>query len=243
MSHFLPFLIVHPSLPPNQSTVKDHNILLTCEWYEVFQLIIEKCVVTVSLPMNSQRRKEFFTMILLEYTPTGSECSWSTQRANFVYHFLQQMDEIPFGLYILIIFAPIVWVLFMVGETFWGLIGVGGVIVGVGLPILFEMRKGRFGVENMLNFLRNAAQSSVDEKIAVLYRYTRDVPSWKEKGINIQLMNSQIVADIRAIGRVYIHLSLEQWEEFHKATRLLIEAIRKEGFEVGDIEDVRNALR
>ena len=60
------------------------------------------------------------------------------------------MDEIPFGLYILIIFAPIVWVLFMVGETFWGLIGVGGVIVGVGLPILFEMRKGRFGVENML---------------------------------------------------------------------------------------------
>ena len=34
MSHFLPFLIVHPSLPPNQSTVKDHNILLTCQWYE-----------------------------------------------------------------------------------------------------------------------------------------------------------------------------------------------------------------
>jgi hypothetical protein len=153
------------------------------------------------------------------------------------------MDEIPFGLYPLIIFTPILWVLFMVGETFWGLIGIAGVIGAAGLALVLEVRKGRFGVENMLNFLRNTAQSSVDEKIAVLYSHTRGVSQWRTTRVDIQLMSSQIIADIRAIGRVYAHLSLEQWEEFHKATRLLIEAMRKEGFEVGGIEDVRNALR
>lgn len=88
----------------------------------------------------------------------------------------------------------------MVSETFWGLIGIAGVIGAAGLALVLEMRRGREGVENMINFLRNSAQSNVDEKIAILYRYTRDVPNWRKLGINIELMVTQIIADTRAIG-------------------------------------------
>ncbi|MGA9150053.1 MAG: hypothetical protein WBZ36_05705 [Candidatus Nitrosopolaris sp.] len=56
-------------------------------------------------------------------------------------------------------------------------------------------------------------------------------------------MVSQKIADVRAVGRVCRYMSLEQSEEFHKATRLLIEGMRKQGSEVGDIKDIKNALK
>jgi hypothetical protein len=53
-------------------------------------------------------------------------------------------------------------------------------------------------------------------------------------------MESQIIADMFSIRRG--SLSIEQWKEVLKASDLLIQAMKKEGFETREIEYARQAL-
>ena len=50
-------------------------------------------------------------------------------------------------------------------ELFWGLIG----LIGVGIAIIFEMRKNRGLFERLSDLFRDTIQITVDEKTAMLY--------------------------------------------------------------------------
>jgi hypothetical protein len=145
--------------------------------------------------------------------------------------------------YILIIYFPILLSLFMVNETFWGLVGSAGVIAGSAVALLLEMRKSRGQVRHMLNFLKNSTFSKIDEKTAVLYSYANDVKNWRNKGIDGNIMQSQIVEDMLSIGRVSNNMGLEQWREILKVSDLLIQAMKKEGFDTKEIEYTYQALK
>jgi hypothetical protein len=147
------------------------------------------------------------------------------------------------GTIILIIYLPLVFVLFMVNETFWGLIGSAAVIVGAIFALILEMRRGRGDINSMLDFLRNSAASTIDEKIAVLYAYTNHVPKWKEEGINIDYMRYQILADISSIAKIRGRMGWEQWRELIRVLGLLIEAMQKEGIDAKEIQVSLEALK
>ena len=131
----------------------------------------------------------------------------------------------------------------MVGELFLGLLAIGIAIGASTVGLLIEMRKNRGGVENMLNFLRNSASGNIDEKIAVLYSYANNVKNWRNGGIDANLIQKQIVSDMFSISRSYSNLSPEQWREVLKATDILIQSMRNEGFNTKEIEYSREALR
>jgi hypothetical protein len=135
------------------------------------------------------------------------------------------------GTTILIIYLPLVLVLFMVGETFWGLIR------GAIFALILEMRKGRGDISRMLNFLGDSAASTIDEKIAVLYGYTNNVPKWKEEGINVDLMQHQILADISSIAKIRSRIGWERWRELIRVLGLLIESMHKEEINAKEIQD------
>ena len=50
-------------------------------------------------------------------------------------------------------------------ELFWGLIG----LIGVGIAIIFEMRKNRGLFERLSDLFKDTIQITVDEKTAMLY--------------------------------------------------------------------------
>ena len=131
----------------------------------------------------------------------------------------------------------------MVSETFWGLIGVAGVIGAAGLALWIELRKNRGGVENMLNYLRNSTMGNVDEKIAVLYSHANNVQFWRIQHVNIDLMISQISSDLSSIARVRNNMTWEQWRELHKALIELRNAMKTAGIDTLDIDAIREALR
>lgn len=131
----------------------------------------------------------------------------------------------------------------MVGETFWGLVGVALAIVGAGIALVSELRRGRGDINGMLNFLRNSAISSVDEKIAVLYGYANDVSRWKDKKLNSDLMINQILSDISSIARVRNNIEYSQWREVIRVLTSLIESMQKEGYDTKEIGISLDALR
>jgi len=147
------------------------------------------------------------------------------------------------GITILIIYLPLVLVLFMVNETFWGLIGSAAVIGGAIFALILEMRKGRGDINSMLNFLGDSAASTIDEKISVLYGYTNNVPKWKEEGINVDLMEHQILADISSIAKIRNRMEWQQWRELIRVLGLLIEAMQKEEIDAKEIQVSLEALK
>jgi hypothetical protein len=147
------------------------------------------------------------------------------------------------GITILLIYLPIALTFFMVGETFWGLIGSAAVIGGAIFALILEMRRGRGDINSMLDFLRNSAASTIDEKIAVLYGYTNNVPKWKEESINIDYMRHQILADISSIAKIRGRMGWEQWRELIRVLGLLIEAMQKEGIDAKEIQVSLEALK
>jgi hypothetical protein len=56
-------------------------------------------------------------------------------------------------------------------------------------------------------------------------------------------MQSQIVEDMLSIGRVSNNMGLEQWREILKVSDLLIQAMKKEGFDTKEIEYTYQALK
>ena len=88
------------------------------------------------------------------------------------------------GTAILLIYIPTCFVLFMVNETTWGLVGVALTIGVSALAIYIELRS-RGQVSRMLKYLRNSAMGNVDEKIAVLFMHSNNVRNWIPDGINI----------------------------------------------------------
>ena len=156
---------------------------------------------------------------------------------------LVKLDKLYVGFVILIIYLPILSVLFMVGELFFGLLGIALAIGGSAIAIYLEMRRGRGQVEGMLDYLKNSAMGNVDEKIAVLYMHANNVKHWRKSGIDIDSMVSQISNDISSIARVKNKMSWEQWKELHRALRILIETMQKNNFDINEIEDIRTALK
>ncbi len=95
----------------------------------------------------------------------------------------------------------------------------------------------------MLNFLGDSAASTIDEKIAVLYGYTNNVPKWKEEGINVDLMEHQILADISSIAKIRNRMEWQQWRELIRVLGLLIEAMQKEEIDAKEIQVSLEALK
>lgn len=131
----------------------------------------------------------------------------------------------------------------MVGETFVGLLSVAIAVAGAGIALVIELRKGRGDVNGMLNFLRNSTLSTIDEKIAVLYSYANNVPTWKDKKLNPQLMERQILSDISSIARVRNNIDYSQWREVIKVLTSLIESMDKAGYDTKEIRISLDALR
>ena len=112
-----------------------------------------------------------------------------------------------------------------------------------GIALLIELRKGRGDINGMLNFLRNSTLSTIDEKIAVLYSYANNVPTWKDKKLNPQLMERQILSDISSIARVRNNIDYSQWREVIKVLTSLIESMDKAGYDTKEIRISLDALR
>ena len=112
-----------------------------------------------------------------------------------------------------------------------------------GIALLIELRKGRGDINGMLNFLRNSTLSRIDEKIAVLYSYANNVPTWKDKKLNPQLMERQILSDISSIARVRNNIDYSQWREVIKVLTSLIESMDKAGYDTKEIRISLDALR
>ena len=64
---------------------------------------------------------------------------------------------------------------FFLNELFWGIIG----LIGVGIAIIFEMRKNRGLFERLSDLFRDSIQITVDEKTAMLYGYALSLPQLK----------------------------------------------------------------
>lgn len=133
--------------------------------------------------------------------------------------------------------------LFMVGETFVGLLSVALAVAGAGIALVVELRKGRGDINNMLNFLRNSTFSTIDEKIAVLYSYANNVQTWKDKKLNPQLMENQILSDISSIARVRNNMDYPQWREVIKVLTSLIESMQNGGYDTREIRISLDALK
>ncbi|PWU80958.1 MAG: hypothetical protein DLM72_09875 [Candidatus Nitrosopolaris wilkensis] len=95
----------------------------------------------------------------------------------------------------------------------------------------------------MLNFLRNSTLSTVDEKIAVLYGYANNVPTWKDKKSNIDLMTKQIPSDISSIARVRNNIEYTPWREVIGVLNSLIESMQKENYNTREIKISLEALK
>jgi hypothetical protein len=139
--------------------------------------------------------------------------------------------EVPIGVLILVLYLPILLTFFMVGETLLGLLSVALAVAGAGIALVFELRKGRGDINDMLNFLKNSTRSTIDEKIAVLYSYANNVPTWKDKTLDPQLMERQILSDISSIARVTNNIGYSQWREVLKVLMSLIESMDKAGYD------------
>jgi hypothetical protein len=128
---------------------------------------------------------------------------------------------------------------FYVNEIFWGIIG----LIGLGIAIAIELRKSRSVFDKLVGYLGDSTQSTVDEKIAVLYSYVIAVPTWRPVGININLMISRIVSDLNSIARIRDKMTWEQWRELHRVLIQLINVMKDSDMDTTDIEATREALR
>ena len=97
--------------------------------------------------------------------------------------------------------------------------------------------------DKLVDYLGGSTQSSVDEKIAVLYSYVMAVPSWKPSGINISLMISRIVSDMNSIARIRNKMTWEQWRELRHVLIQLTNVMKDSGIDPTAIEARREALR
>jgi hypothetical protein len=131
----------------------------------------------------------------------------------------------------------------MVGEMFVGLLSVALAVAGAGIALVIELRKGRGDINGMLNFLRNSTFSTIDEKIAVLYSYANNVQTWKDRKLNPQLMENQILSDISSIARVRNNMDYPQWREVIKVLTSLIESMQDEGYDTREIRSSFDALK
>lgn len=107
---------------------------------------------------------------------------------------------------------------FFLNELFWSLIG----LIGVGIAIIFEMRKNRGLFERLSNLFSDSIQITVDEKTAILYGYAQSLPQ-KANQDKINLIILRIKSDLNSIVRVKNRMTSEQWVEINKELLILIE--------------------
>lgn len=127
---------------------------------------------------------------------------------------------------------------FFINELFWGLIG----LIGVGIAIIFEMRKNRGVFERLSNLFSDSIQITVDEKTAMLYGYAQSIHQFKGSS-ELDLIISRIKSDLNSIVRVRNRMTIEQWIDIHRALLLLIESMEKNGMNTIDIRAIKESLR
>jgi hypothetical protein len=84
--------------------------------------------------------------------------------------------------------------------TYWGLIGIAGVIAGLGVPYLAIYWKRTSKFQDMTDFLTRLTLMQIDEKIAVMDNYILEASRWDASIVNQKM--ERIVSDIRAISRI-----------------------------------------
>lgn len=105
------------------------------------------------------------------------------------------------GLIITITIMMIPIIVFMSDSgTYWGLIGVVGVIAGLGIPYLIVYWKRTSKFQDMTGFLTRLTLMQIDEKIAIMDEYIIKASTWDDATMNQQ--TDRIVSDIRAISRI-----------------------------------------
>ena len=117
--------------------------------------------------------------------------------------------------------------------VFWGLIGITGAILGLGIPYLVIFRKRT----SEMQILIDLAIGQIYEKIAVLEGYVSEVSTWKEEGIDPTNRTNRICYDIRSMWRIK-GMPPEQKSELSGVIRRLIEKMEKEyKYEAGRVKD------
>ena len=84
--------------------------------------------------------------------------------------------------------------------TYWGLIGIVGVIAGLGIPYLIIHWKRTSKFQDVTGFLTRLTLMQIDEKIAIMDEYIIKASTWDDATMNQQ--TDRIVSDIRAISRI-----------------------------------------
>jgi hypothetical protein len=84
--------------------------------------------------------------------------------------------------------------------SFWGLVGIGDVIAGLGIPYVLIYWKRTSKFQDTTGFLTRLTLMQIDEKIAVLDGYVLSASTWQAQFV-VQITD-RIVSDIRAISRI-----------------------------------------
>ncbi|MDP9290384.1 MAG: hypothetical protein M3P08_19605 [Thermoproteota archaeon] len=88
--------------------------------------------------------------------------------------------------------------MFVDEGVFWGLIGITGAILSLGIPYLVIFKKRA----TIMQILMDLAIGQIYEKIAVLEGYVSEVPTWKEKGIDPAKRTNRVCYDIKSMWRI-----------------------------------------
>jgi hypothetical protein len=128
--------------------------------------------------------------------------------------------------------------MFVDEGVFWGLIGITGAALSLGIPYLVIFRKRTTEMQILIDL----AIGQIYEKIAVLEGYVSEVSTWKEKGIDPINRTNRICYDIRSMWRIK-GMPPEQKSDLSGVIRRLIEAMEKEyKEEAGRIKDASTPL-
>jgi hypothetical protein len=124
--------------------------------------------------------------------------------------------------------------------TFWGLIGIAGVLGGLGIPYLIIYWKRTTKFQDMTNFLTRLVLMQLDEKIAVLDGYILNAPSWQVS--DVSQMTDKIVSDLTAISRIRNDISDDQRIRIRERLIRLTNILKKNNHDTARIEAVMGLL-
>jgi hypothetical protein len=89
-------------------------------------------------------------------------------------------------------------------------------------------------LDKLNNFLKTIALSQIHEKIAVLYDYSTQIPTWKTE--DIEFKTNRILEDIRAIQQVSPLLENPQKEGLYVARDKIIDTMNNKKYDVSKIK-------
>ena len=161
---------------------------------------------------------------------------------------------------VIILYLAIPVILFMIYGLSNDALAIVGIIIAVGVAIVFQLRnemknqtkelrnqtsnftETQKEMNTMNTFLKQTTMSQIDEKVAMLYGYALGAKDWKNIEHGVKTMTDRVVADITAIVRIRRYVNDDQMIKLNESLRHLRDSMSKNNYDIGRIEDVSKLL-